>query len=205
VAQCHRCPLKEASGYPLASPYSAMPILPAKHIHRTSARTHAGLPSVINDHTRRVGVQAPVLILRPSSSRQHALYRMGNRERPHRCPSRPTASASTRVRIAPLRHTPSAFRKWRIRQRSAAEGGGQRGSGRLEGPMPQSAEGGKRRERGGAARCRHGAEDGQGKGRGYGTTEGRYSMCCARCGRVVNERSVMAPRMEVGSGESKGP
>jgi hypothetical protein len=135
AAQCHRCPLKEASGYPLASPYILCLASPphnssacAKHIHRTSARTQT-LPSVINDHTRRVGVQAPrapvpiLLLVLPGQHAQHALYRMGNGERPHRCPPPPTASASTRARIAPLPHASSVPRKWRIRQRKAVDGG----------------------------------------------------------------------------------
>jgi hypothetical protein len=93
---------------------------------RAHARTQASPPS-----TTTIPEEWECRRRSPSSSLvlpgQDALYRMGNGERPHRCPPRPTASASTRVRIAPLPHTSSALRKWRIRQRSAAEGGGQWG------------------------------------------------------------------------------
>jgi hypothetical protein len=81
--------------------------------------------------------------------------------------------------------------------------------------MPQSAKGGKRGERGGAAVgsfpwasdavVRMVLRMDKGIGEGMGLQRDSYSMCCARCGRVVNERGVMAPRMDVVSGEGMGP
>jgi hypothetical protein len=99
-----------------------------KYIHRTSARTQA-LSSVISDHTRRVGVQAPrapVLILLPSSSRPTRAISDGergattplaitaHRKRQHSRSNR--GSASYAVSIPQMEDTPTQCgrRRWTV-------------------------------------------------------------------------------------------
>jgi hypothetical protein len=155
AAQCHRCPVKEASGYPLAHrtlPCQSSPLHDssacAEHIHCTSART---LPHQRPYQTSGIADAAGASPHLPSSSRPTRAISDGGWGTGATTPLSITAHRKRQHsrRIAPLPHTLSVLRKWRVHQRSAAEGGGQWGSGRLEGPMPQSAEGGKRGERGG--------------------------------------------------------